>query len=233
MFNSYSLYGEDAILNGVFKRLEWINQSKIENLTYIDLGCFHPVEDSNTFFLYESGWTGTLVDANPSLKNKILDVRPKDLFLNCMVSTNNEDSDFFMFSDNASSNTALKSFADKISSSQNVKIEKIIKIRSMTLDDIVSKHIESFKQNPFFIDIDIEGYDLEILKNYSWDTRIPIVMIEDGIGNQYFESEIKSIMVKNKYVPIASTILSTIYIDKTYEMFKNIKSLGINNENKA
>lgn len=226
MFNSYSSYGEDAILSGIIDRVEWINQKSIGNLTYIDLGCFDPVEHSNTFFLYNKGWKGTLVDANPALKQKNIETRPEDIFLNTAVSTNKKEVYFFIFSDEGSSNTASQDFATKISNSQNSKVQNIIKVKSMTLDEIILFHIDNFKSIPFFIDIDIEGHDLEIIENYSWKTRIPIIMIEDEISEQYFNSKIKQVMIKNNYLPVASTILSTIYIDQNLDIFKNIKSLG-------
>ena len=228
-FNSYSSFGEDAILNGIIKRLEWLNDCKLENLTYVDLGCYEPIDHSNTFFLYDKGWTGTLVDANPALIDKITTLRPKDIFLNVLVSTDNNEKDFFIFSDEGASNTASKEFAEKISLSQGVEVSKTVKVKSMTIDEIVKKHIDNFKQDPFFIDIDIEGHDLEILESYSWKVRIPIIMIEENVGEQYFNSKIKTILLDNGYIPIASTILSTIYIDETSDIFKSIKKIGNKN----
>lgn len=226
MFNSYSSYGEDAILNGLFNRIEWINEAPLESLTYIDLGCFDPILHSNTFFLYLLGWRGTLVDANPTLKQSIDSSRPEDLFINNIVSTDNSDHAFFMFSNGASSNTASKEFADKISISQNVPILNELSIKSITLDEIVNAHISKFRQDPFLIDIDIEGWDLNIIKSYSWKVRIPVVMIEDNIGDLFYSTEIRAELENQGYIPIASSILTTIYIDSKSEHFSKIKNIG-------
>ena len=31
----------------------------------MDLGCFHPIRDNNTYLMYKSGWSGINIDLNP------------------------------------------------------------------------------------------------------------------------------------------------------------------------
>ena len=61
-------------------------QAVIKTGSYIDIGSGHPVKGNNTYFLYQRGWTGILID--PILLNSELSKkhRLKDLFLNRIVS---------------------------------------------------------------------------------------------------------------------------------------------------
>ena len=73
-FYSFSQVGEDKILNNYFNNKQ--------NGFYVDIGCYHPIILSNTYFFHTfNKWKGINVDANSSriiLFNKF---RPNDLNL--------------------------------------------------------------------------------------------------------------------------------------------------------
>lgn len=49
---------------------------------YIDIGAHHPDRFSVTRHLYQSGWHGINVDANPDLKMNFVRRRPRNLSVN-------------------------------------------------------------------------------------------------------------------------------------------------------
>lgn len=53
----HSEHGEDR---WIFENLKLPQKG-----VYVDIGCAHPVDSSNTAFLREMGWTGIGIDANP------------------------------------------------------------------------------------------------------------------------------------------------------------------------
>lgn len=55
-FVSHSQAGQDAFLNAVLQKLDG---------SFVDVGCSHPVELSNTFALEQLGWTGVMLDSSP------------------------------------------------------------------------------------------------------------------------------------------------------------------------
>ena len=55
--NGGSQFNEDIYLNSFFK--------KDYRGKFVDLGCFHPTRDNNTFRFYKKNWTGINVDLNP------------------------------------------------------------------------------------------------------------------------------------------------------------------------
>lgn len=227
-FESFSSYGEDAILNGVIKRLSWImDRNLFEQNTYIDIGSFHPVRESNTYFLYKWGWYGTLVDPNSYFNSLVHEERPHDILYNCAVDIESGTKDFYMFGNVDSSNTMSKEFADRKTSSQHTDVSWVSQVPTKTLDEIVDIHTSYFQRDPFFMNIDIEGKDFEVIKSYSNKIRIPFIMIEDDSNAIFNSSPIREYMESIEYAPIATTFLTTLYVDKQSEYFPHLKKIGM------
>ncbi len=69
----YTRNFEDVILQRVF--------ADVEEGHYIDVGASAPVNDSNTFALYQKGWYGVAIEPLPYYRQAWQHARPKDLFL--------------------------------------------------------------------------------------------------------------------------------------------------------
>lgn len=227
-FESYSSYGEDSLFNGVLKRLSWIMQKNLfDQNTYIDIGSFHPVKDSNTYFLYKNGWAGTLVDPNNYFNVLVHELRPHDILYNCAVDIESGTKEFYMFGDMDSSNTLSPEFAERKKNSQHTGVSWTAQVPTKTIDEIVKIHLDYFQRTPFFMNIDIEGKDLDVIKTYSHDVRIPFIMLEDDSMNFFNTSEIRTVMQEKGYGPIASTFLTTLYVDLSSKYYSNIKKIGM------
>lgn len=226
-FNSYSSYGEDSLFNGVLKRLSWIMQKNLfEQNTYIDIGSFHPVKESNTYFLYKHGWSGTLVDPNSYFNVLVHELRPNDILYNCAVDIESGTKEFYMFGDTDSSNTLSPEFAERKRNSQHTGVSWTAQVPTKTLNEIVSIHLDYFQRTPLFMNIDIEGKDLEVMQTYSHDVRIPFIMLEDDSMDFFDGSKIRTLMEEKDYRPIASTFLTTLYVDASSKYAKNLKKIG-------
>ena len=137
-FESYSSYGEDSILNGVIKRLSWLmGKDLFAQNTYIDIGSFHPVKESNTYFLYKKGWFGTLVDPNSYFNVLVHELRPNDILYNCAVDIESGTKEFFMFGDMDSSNTLSSDFAERKKNSQHTAVSWTAQVPTKTINEIV------------------------------------------------------------------------------------------------
>lgn len=227
-FESYSSYGEDSLFNGVLKRLSWIMQKNLfDQNTYIDIGSFHPVKESNTYFLYKNGWAGTLIDPNSYFNVLVHELRPHDILYNCAVDVESGTKEFYMFGDMDSSNTLSPEFAERKKNSQHTGISWTAQVPTKTINEIIKIHLDYFQRTPFFMNIDIEGKDLEVIKTYSHDVRIPFIMVEDDSMNFFNASEIRTVMKEKGYEPIASTFLTTLYVDSSSKYYSNIKKIGM------
>ena len=66
---SYSQFAEDLILKEIFGNFVG---------KYVDIGCFHPVRYSNTYFLFKKGWEGINIDVNQTSIDLFDIARPND-----------------------------------------------------------------------------------------------------------------------------------------------------------
>jgi hypothetical protein len=64
MVFSYSQYGQDLWVLGLFGQTDW-GQTADAPLFFLDIGAFHGLEISNTFVLETRGWHGICVDPMP------------------------------------------------------------------------------------------------------------------------------------------------------------------------
>ena len=78
-FFKSSQFGEDKIIVKLLKEKKYG--------TYLDLGCFHPVRQNNTYKLYKSGWGGINIDLNPFTIDLFNVARPNDKNICAAVSS--------------------------------------------------------------------------------------------------------------------------------------------------
>lgn len=226
-FESYASYGEDALFNGVLKRLSWVMQKDLfQKNTYIDIGAFHPVKESNTYFLYKKGWYGTLIEPNSYMNVLTHEIRPHDMLLNYAVDVEEGQKTFYMFGNIDSSNTLSEEFAAKKQYSQGTNISWTVIVPTKTINQIITQHIDYFQSAPFFMNIDIEGLDFDVIKTYSHDIRIPFIIIEDDSMKPFNDSPIRQHMESIHYYPIATTFLTSIYIDAKSKYYPHIHKMG-------
>jgi FkbM family methyltransferase len=226
-FLSNSSYGEDAMLFGLMDRLKFMSQSNtFAYSTYMDIGCYHPVIDNNTAFLYQSGWRGTLIDPNPALKSEIEKYRPQDLFLQLAITTDPGINELMVFNDANSMNSMDKNFVERAQKANNREIIKTLKVESITIDKAFEKHIDRFGSAPSIINIDIEGMDYDVITSFSFKYRPLFIIIEDEILGSFEDSKLKLFMESKDYAIVSSNFLSGIYMDKENALYKNIKKIG-------
>ncbi len=173
---------------------------------YVDIGSWHPKKASNTYFFYLRKWKGICIDPNPELKALYSTMRPKDIFINAGVGDSNAKMNYYMFSE-SSMNTFSSNFIEK-----NNLVDKIVKkieVPVYSLKDILSKHVKSTDRLDFF-DIDVEGFDLEVLKTNNWDLYRPkVVVIETDLSiKEDLNSEIVKYLETKNYRLLGKSIIN-------------------------
>lgn len=165
----FAQFGEDRILDEIFGYRNFG--------TCVEVGANDGIADSMTYHFELLGWRCLLVEPIPELFRKIKENR-NCIAHNCAVSSKEEEVTFSM-ADGVSSMSTLKLSQDhkKNISKAGGKI-KYIKVKTKTLDNVLD---ESCISNIDFISIDVEGYELEVLKGFSIENYHPrIVLIEDN-----------------------------------------------------
>lgn len=184
-FISYAQFGEDAILNAIFR--------KQNGGFYVDVGAYHPTHFSNTYALYKKGWHGIVIDPNPAFKQLFSILRPRDTFIAAAVG---EGAARYYEYDNP-----LYNSLDHDVSSDRVRLMRTTDVQLQPFRTIVKA------PSIDMLSIDAEGYDLAVLQTLDWSVRPAVIVIEGDESSAYLKAK--------GYSLIASTGPSRIWRDGT------------------
>jgi len=164
--SSYSQFGEDAFIQWLLKR----STTKL----YVDVGAYHPTLYSNTYALYRSGWRGIAIDPNGSLAPLYTLLRPRDQFVRAAIGPKGAQT-YFEFSDGAY-NTFDADAAEERRKLRWLTVVRQTEVAFRPLSDILAEHGVS---RIGFLNIDVEGFDLQVLQSHDWKIRPEVIAIED------------------------------------------------------
>lgn len=209
---SYSQSGEDIIIKFFFDVI------KIKYPTYLDLGAHHPYNLSNTALFYDQGCRGVNVEADPDLFERFSSIRKEDINLNNLVSKTAKKSKFYIMS-SPTLNTMSYDVAKEIEDTTEFRIKRILEIDSISINDIFQKYFSG--KDIDFLNIDLEGIELEILKGFNLaEFRPKLICIETlNFSNTSFGTKTKDcveFLLKNNYKIYADTYLNTILVDEKF-----------------
>jgi FkbM family methyltransferase len=194
----YSETGEDVLLDEVF-------DSQIG--TYLDIGSGHPVIGSNTYYFYKRGWTGVCVDPQPNLKIAYKLIRFKDKFLPQVVSKGKKVA-YFKFANSLLSTTNIK--VAKYHQSRGLKYTRL-ELECISIKNLLPPGIASTEN--FFVSIDVEGSELEILEGINFSKQRPrAIIIESWVRPWSSKSKINELFKRANYELISYTGLSALYV---------------------
>ncbi len=182
-FRSYSQSGEDGILRSLFRNRVGF---------YVDVGAYHPHLYSNTYALYRAGWHGLAIDPNPEMTTLFKIFRPRDKFVCAGIGEGtltyhvHRDGAYNGFTETNRS-TLVRKYPIKLQS-----LSQIIKSKNITKID--------------FLNVDVEGLDLEVLRSHDWSIKPTVIAIESQVG-----SPVQSFLETKGYKLIAMTELNLIF----------------------
>ena len=168
---SYGHQGEDAVLQGMLK---WVKRG-----TYVDVGAYHPVLYSNTYAFYKEGWRGIVIDPNSDMKPLYALMRPRDTFVHTAVGERPEEKEYYMFDDGAyNSFDSVRAHSWKESRGLPIKKTRMVSFKPLAqiLKEQGITHID-------FLNVDVEGLDLEVLKTHDWSVPTRVIAVEDETFN--------------------------------------------------
>lgn len=201
---SYSQEGEDLILKRLFEGQE--------DGFYIDIGAHHPKRFSNTYLFYKKGWKGINVDATPGSMAEFRKIRPRDVNLEKAISDKKELLKYYIFNEPAL-NTFSFTEVKKKNGLGGYKIIEELEIQTFQLSEILNEIIGA-KQPIDFITIDVEGFDLKVLKSLDWSIHKPSVILIEALNldvENLMDNKIYKFLRKKSYKLIAKTFNTLIF----------------------
>lgn len=172
----FGQWAEDVLVRKLFSK----NQTKG---VYLDLGAYHPFKHSNTAYFWLKGWKGINVDANPNTIHIFNKVRKHDINIWAAIIQNNQYNDGLRNIDLMIAKN--KDYSSGISATGTVhpqvsndrQLTDKITVPTTCIQEIFKNYnIEDID----YLNIDIEGYDSLIIKDYDFSLYKPkVITIED------------------------------------------------------
>lgn len=183
---TYSLFGEDLAAIKFFK-----NKKKG---FYVDIGCYHPTHINNTYLLYKKGWNGINIDVSQFSIDLFKFMRPDDLNYKCAVSETNKKVNLYYQKEHSQLTSINKLTAKKFIKG---RLKKKI-INSYSLEEILSWG--KYKDYEIdFLDVDVEGADLQVLKGLNFSKRKPKLICVEIHQKNFRKHKIYRFLIKKKY----------------------------------
>jgi len=203
---TFSQQGEDMIINFVLR-----NHFKIEKPSYLDIGAHHPYYLSNTAKLYLNGGIGINIEPNPESYKFFKKYRKRDLNLNIGISDKIGESDYYCMHI-PTINTFSKELAEYYHKEKNIKIIKTQKIKTETVINVLRKYNHNLM--PDFLNIDVEGLDMLILKSIDFENQRPkVICIEVNTLATEQKTGLLNFMTSKEYIQYSYNNINTIFID--------------------
>jgi FkbM family methyltransferase len=208
--HSFSMEGEDGILRHFFS-------NKKGPGFYVDVGAHHPSRFSNTYGFYQDGWRGINIDPLPSVMESFVKIRPRDINLEIAIAEKAGCLTYYMFNEPAL-NTFDPVVAKKHDGPNGYKIvgTKVIQTRPLRL--VLAEQLPA-GQVIDFLSIDVEGFDMEVLRSNDWLRFKPeVVLAEDLDANsisQAIDSPVTRYLNSMGYELFAKTLVTMFFRRRT------------------
>jgi FkbM family methyltransferase len=208
---SYSQFGEDLILRKIIE-----NDFKISPKNrigfYVDIGAYHPITYSNTYYFFLKGWRGINIDARPNSMKLFNKIRDKDINLETAISDKNEILTYYEF-DIPCYNTFDKKLKKELINKNITKLVNSYQIKTRTLAEVLDSYLPKHQEIDFFT-IDVEGFDLKVLESNDWKKYKPkYILVECSDSNEVdlFNSDIYKFITSKDYYMVDKVMLTLIF----------------------
>ncbi len=198
---SFAGSGEDLIIADLFKHLG------VKKPTYIDIGAYHPVYGSNTYYFYRLGSRGVLVEPNSQMCLKSRSARPRDVCIDAGVGRDDGSIDFYSFTRDTR-NTFSKEEALSWQKTSG-EVPTISKKKVVSINKLINDFFPD--SSPDLVSIDTEGYELEILNGFDWSSMPKVFCIETVSSSGINNDEVSVLMGKHGYRLVGKTKVNEIY----------------------
>jgi len=188
--------------------LELLEHKK--NGYFIDIGCNDPVRSNNTWILEKKyAWEGIVVEPNAIHFGNILHMRTCAKILGRPIFDHDDTVDFMIIKDDRLHGYSGIKETQSINTRQTISRQtksKIVKLQAMSPNTLVKEYLVPKVFD--YLKIDVEGAELNVIKNWPWDTAQPtLVSIEadpetTGKGVLEYMKEVNYNQVQNPYCKV-------------------------------
>ena len=171
----WALEAEDVLISLLLKAGE-----SPTSRCYVDIGAHHPRRYSTTFLLYRLGWTGLLVEPNPSLAQELRRGRRRDMVEQCAVSDSSGTATFYVY-ENPCYSTLSAEHAARLQDEQGMRALHQIVTPVRPLRELVNAYPDVFRRAEL-LKVDAEAHDIEVLRSNDWSQFRPRFVVAEMLG---------------------------------------------------
>jgi FkbM family methyltransferase len=204
---SFSECGQDKVVEAILTYLG------IQTPSYLDIGANHPVNVSNSALFYKKGGNGVAVEANPHFAEIWQKFRPRDRFVNAAVLPNISGGGGVTL--NIIDDFNQLNYINEMSQYAEFygqKATKSIIVPAYNLNEIVDNYCNGVF--PDYLSVDIEGYDLDVIRATDFSKNYPWVISTEARGD-----EISKVLCDKGFVPIMCAI-DTFAVHESWTKFE-------------
>lgn len=169
---SYAQNREDLILAGFFE--------PDETGFYVDVGAFHPTEDSVTKYFYDRNWHGINIEPNSDQFASLVAERPRDTNLNVGIGDKKGELKLRVYE----TGEGLSTFSDTIKAEHTKKPSLSTNEHhdiSVPVTTLATVFAEQKVKTISFLKVDVEGYEYQVLAGNDWKNYRPEVICVEAI----------------------------------------------------
>ena len=170
-----------------------------KNGSFLDIGCNHPENDNNTFYLEQHlAYKGICIDPIAD-ESKYAELRPSSKFLKVAVSNVEGEIDFVEVipsGDDDEWHSMLSGSLDTIDLAERKIQYSVKKVPTVSLESILSNY---FSSPPDIMSVDVEGHEINVLGSCSWTNNKPRVILLENVGSIEKQSTIRNFLISQGY----------------------------------
>lgn len=208
---TYSKAGEDAVLDCVLKEMG----IAYANVSYVDIGVNHFRETSNTFYAYEQGAKGVLLEANPALVSNLRQSRGRDAIYNCIPAAQSGKKTVYMLNEDGLATMDLEKAKQLCQSNSALFIEKEIEVETRDMNEIVETYLGCA---PTILSVNATGMWQSILAAWDFDRYRPTVLVVElpmleSLASALLRQNVATWLAAKDYTEYAFTGYSVLHIN--------------------
>jgi FkbM family methyltransferase len=145
--------------------------------TYIDVGAGHPIADNVSFWFYERGWQGIVVEPQAELAALYPRLRPRDIVVSGLVGRRSGEADFHQVERLHGLSTTQARHAEQARALGAEVITQRLPV--VTLAELCERYVVA----PIdFLKVDVEGAEADVLFGGDWQKFRPRLVLVEAVA---------------------------------------------------